>query len=175
MAKVRGSALIGAVKFLRTRKEEARLVLPTPLHAYLDECVDRGSWYPEAELLCLVRAILDLLPGHESEALEQMGIVTARAHLAGAYDELAQTEPSQRVLMVWSAMHDTGVLDVEREGPGRWRYELRDFALPSTEICAIVAAYLSEAHRCVGASDPQVEEIACRLRGDACCSWVCVE
>ena len=62
MARAKGTALIGAVKMLRKRKDEARALLPEALHRYLSVSVLPASWYPEEDLLKLIRALLEIMP-----------------------------------------------------------------------------------------------------------------
>jgi hypothetical protein len=173
MAKAKGTTLLDAVKFLRTRREEALRVLPEHLHGYLQEKISTATWYPEEDLLQLIRAMLELLPGPRQQTLEMMGSATARSHQEGVYAHLLEQGPTRSTsFALWSSQHDTGRLLVTREGPQANRVDLIDYALPSQEMCAIVGAYVAETMRMAGL-DVTNEKTACRLEGDDFCSWLC--
>lgn len=171
MAKAKGTTLLGAVKFLRSQRARALELLPQHLHPYLEGRISEASWYPEQDLLELLRAVLRLLPGDEGEALIQMGTMTARSHQEGVYSHLMEGRGTASTsFALWSSMHDTGVLRVVNEGSRRQRIDLKDFGLPSREMCDIVRGYIAEVMRLSG-THSRVEKIACRLDGDTCCSY----
>lgn len=173
MAKAKGTTLIGAVKFLRSRREEARRVLPERLQHYLDETIATSAWFPEEDLLALIRAMLELLPGPAHGTLDMMGRATARMHQEGVYAHLLENGPTRNTTFaLWSSQHDTGTLTVTEEGPNTNRVDLVDYAMPSEEMCAIVGAYIDETMRMAGLNT-RTEEIACRRSGADRCSWRC--
>jgi len=172
VAKAKGTTLIAAVKFLRRRKEEAREKLPQPLHHYLEERVSSAQWYPEEDLQGLIRAILDLLPGSRETALELMGRQTATRHSEGIYAKvMAQGANANSAFALWSTMHDTGELSSTPIGDGQVRIELRGYACPSPEFCAITQAYIAETFR-LGGQLARMQKERCRCRGDAVCAWL---
>src|SRR4029453_12144455 len=79
MGRAKGIALLDAVKFLRARRDDAGDVLAPELHKYLDEQIGTSSWYPEEDLVALIRAVAKLLPGPIDRALMMMGERGARA------------------------------------------------------------------------------------------------
>jgi hypothetical protein len=173
MAKAKGTTLIGAVKFLRSRREEARRVLPEHLQHYLDETISTSAWFPENDLLGLIRAMLELISGPADETLEMMGRATARMHQEGVYAHLLEHGPTRNTTFaLWSSQHDTGTLTVTEEGPCVNRVDLVDYATPSPEMCAIVGAYVNETIR-MGGLNAKTEEVACRRSGAERCSWRC--
>jgi hypothetical protein len=177
MSKTKGTTLVTLVKFLRKQPDRARAALPPSLHKYLDERIHPSSWYPEADLLALLRAMLGMLPGARDAMLEQLGAALAREHLEGIYGHLkpdASSAPStmaRRCFALWSSQHDTGMLAMSVDG-GHAVLEIRDFALPSPEMCGILTGYFREAFRQAGASDLQLAKERCRLAGAQHCSWV---
>lgn len=173
MAKAKGTALIGAIKFLRRQRERALEVLPASLHHYLQQRISESSWYPEEDLLEILRAMLRLTPGDDTGSLESMGRATARAHQEGVYAHLMEGRGSpSKSFALWSSMHDSGSLKVVDEASRRQRIDLIDFGLPSHEMCTIVGGYIAETFRMRGVV-PRVEKIACRLDGDDRCSYRC--
>jgi len=172
MAKAKGTTLVGAVKFLRSRKEGAREKLAPELHHYLEERISSAQWYPEADLLGLIHAVLDLLPGGREAALEQMGRYTASIHSEGIYAKLMEHGTNANsAFALWSTMHDTGELISTPLDEGQVRIELRDYACSSPEFCAITQAYIEETFR-LGGRSAHMQKEHCRCRGDAVCSWL---
>jgi hypothetical protein len=174
MAKAKGTTIVGAVKFLRGRRAEALRLLDPRLHPYLDERIFPTSWYPERDLLELIRAVARLLPLPEARAFEEMGRQTAREHSEGVYAHLAGGDALQigrRAFALWSSQHDTGRMSMERTGPGSARAEVLDFGHPSRELCAIVRGYMLETFRASGIANPQGREVACCCQGDPACAW----
>jgi hypothetical protein len=173
VAKAKGSTLIGAVKFLRRRRDEASALLPERLQHYLSERISEAAWYPEEDLLELVRATAKLIPGPAAETFALMGRATAQAHQEGVYAHLLEGGATPAAgFALWSTMHDTGRLRTTREAPRRLRIDLVDYALPSREMCAIVGAYIEESLRMGGVS-ARVEKLECRVAGAGCCRWRC--
>jgi hypothetical protein len=174
LAKAKGTTLLSLVKFLRSQRERAKALLPEPLHHYLDARVQPSSWYPEADLLALLRAMLELVPGDRRLNLERMGAAIAREHLEGVYAHLRTDRTDtlvRRSVTLWASQHDSGNFCAAIEGPGRARYELRNFALPSREMCSIFTAYFTEALRVAGWASVRSEKESCVIDGDEACTW----
>lgn len=68
-------------------------------------------------------------------------------------------------------MHDTGTMAARLESEVRASFELRDYGLPSPEMCTILAAYFSETLRIAGFVDPEVRKLECRGDGATTCRW----
>jgi hypothetical protein len=177
MAKAKGTTLLTLVKFLRSQRQAARERLSPDLHHYLAEKIQPALWYPEEHLLALIRVMLELLPLSREEALTQMGRTVAREHLEGIYEHLrldgewGLATLARRSYALWTSMHDTGSLDARLEAEDSAIFELRDYALPSPEMCTILSAYLSETLRVAGIVDPEVHEVECRSDGAPACRW----
>lgn len=178
MAKAKGTAILGLVRFLRKHRDAALAALPAGQHHYLDERVHVSVWYPEEDLLVLARAVAGMLPATGGDPYEGMGRVSAQDHLEGAYAHLfrGMDDPlamPARAFALWASMHDSGRLDTTVEPPDAVRVELVEFALPSREMCRIVGGYLAETLRIVGFAAPRAVQLACRLDGAASCAWRC--
>jgi hypothetical protein len=100
------------VKFLRTQPEAARRLLPERLHSYLEKRLNVAAWYPEEDMIGLVRALAELMPGSREDALVRIGRLNARMHLQGACAHLlSDARPDAlpvRAVALWQTMHDTG-------------------------------------------------------------------
>ena len=175
MGRTKGTSIVEIVKFLRTRRDEARLALPAALHHYLDARVLESSWYPEEDLVALVAALVEILDAPAEDILAFLGAEAMRHNLSGAYAHLFQRYKGERVLrvggVVWKAMHDTGKLCLVRDAVGRGRCELIDFVHPSGEMCGILVGYARALLELAGYRDIQVHKDCCLLQGDDCCAW----
>ncbi len=177
MAKAKGTTLLTLVKFLRSQREAARKRLSPDLHHYLEEQVQPALWYPEEDLLALIQVMLELLPLSREKSLTQMGCTIAHEHLEGVYEHLRVEDQSglatlaRRSYALWASMHDTGKLVARLEAEARASFELRDYELPSPEMCTIMSAYFSETLRMAGAVDPEVRKLECRVDGAPTCRW----
>lgn len=175
MAKTKGTTLVSLVKFLASQRERALAVLPADVHHYLGgERIQPSSWYPEEDLHALLCGMLALLPGDRARTLEQLGAAVAREHLEGVYRHLRSDDVdtlARRSVALWASQHDTGAFAIEMEGTGSARFEVRDYAAPSREMCTIFRGYFAETLRISGGTDVAVEELSCVLRGADACSW----
>jgi hypothetical protein len=174
MAKAKGTTLLSLVKFLRSQRERALAVLPASVHGYLDQRIQASSWYPEEDLLALLRGMLELVPGGRREKLERLGAAVAREHLEGVYAHLRSDDAAtlaRRSVALWASQHDSGRFSVLLEAPGRARYEVRGYALPSSEMCAILEGYFAETLRVSGWSGVAIAKQTCVLDGADACSW----
>jgi hypothetical protein len=171
MGNVKGMTLLGSVKFLRLRRDDALRVLPADLHHYLDERIRPTGWYPERDLEQLVRATASLIPGPRDQVLEAMGETTAREHAEVYGDLMAGGSSTSRAFALWSTQHDTGELRMAEEMPQRVRFELTGYEDPSRELCLIVQGYLKGTMYMNGFREVVVEKLACRLWSDDRCSW----
>ncbi len=177
MGQAKGTAMVDVVKFLRREKARAQKLLPDHLHHYLTERVNISTWYPEDDLLELIKVGKRLFPSSVKDPLMEMGLFVSMRHLSGVYTHLKTAPDLQgmwhRGLALWSSIHDTGRLTVTSEGPRLARIELRDFEDSSPEMCGIVRGYIAGVFSASGLVDPIVKKIACVLRGADLCAWTC--
>jgi hypothetical protein len=171
MGNVKGMTLLGSVKFLRQRRDDALGVLPPELHHYLDDRIRPTGWYPECDLAQLVRATASLIPGPRDQVLEAMGETTAREHAEVYGDLMSGGSSTSRAFALWSTQHDTGELRMAEEAPQRVRFDLTGYEDPSRELCLIVQGYLKGTMYMNGFRDITVEKLACRLWSDDRCAW----
>jgi predicted hydrocarbon binding protein len=175
MARVKGATIVDSVRFLRRHKKEAREVLSPALHHYLNERVLSASWYPEEDLVPLVRAIARITGEREQAFLERAGRLAARAHAQGVYRHLAggdRESLARRALVLWSSQHDTGAMEMEVETSGKVRVALRGFGLPSREFCIINGGYIAATFEISGCAGVRVEKQSCCVDGAPACTWL---
>ena len=174
MANTKGSSLRGLIALLKTYGERARAALDPEFHDLLDETVISCKWYPEPALVALIRAAVQLSGQPENERLAEMGRAAAQHHFERLYADLARTSMRDvKALVLWSAQHDTGQMRLAQISDRSARYDLVGFGHPTPEVCAITTAYLGESFRITGAASIDVEHVACVLRGEDRCGWLC--
>ena len=170
MGKAKGMALVNAVRYLRQRRADALATLPIELHHYLDERIRTSAWYPERDLLELIRATSRLVPGPIDHVLEIMGETSAREH-ANVYGDLLTSWSTSRAFALWSTQHDTGELRMTDEAPRCVRLEITGYEDPSREMCLVTQGYFKGVLLMNGLRDLSVEKLACRIWGDDRCTW----
>ena len=168
---------------MSTRRRFLQTGLTAAGLAAADQTVSPGdriqiaTWYPEEDLLGLIRALARVLPVEEGDVYEQMGRFGAREQLAGVYRHLIEggdefTLP-RRGLVLWQSQHDSGRLGMTVEGPGSARIDIVDFALPSREMCRVLLGYTAEMFAMAELKETSVRKTSCRLDGADRCSWNC--
>ena len=170
---IKGVAMIGLVKHLRSRRDDVQPHLRPELHPYLTDTLSLSGWYPEADHAELLRAGAQLYAMPVDRALEHMGELAARIQ-SEIYRELLVGRGSQsRAFALWSSQHDTGELRRVRESSTRMTFEVADFAGVSREFCLMFTGYLRGTFLVNGYSDVTVEKQSCTLWGDPSCMWRC--
>lgn len=171
MANAKGSVLVGPVKYLRKRRDAA-LALLAPEHAhYLDTEIRLSSWYPEQDLVALVRAVAQLMSYRPEEAIEAMGAAGAHEH-AGVYGDLLRTlESTSSVFALWSSQHDSGELRGIFDTPTTARVRLIGFDSPSDVNCLLCRGYIRGVLAANGFEDISIEKPRCVLQDDPHCEW----
>jgi len=171
MGRVKGSTLLGTVKFLRSRRDEAVALLAPEHRHYLEDRIKSTAWYPLEDLLTLVRACADLLGTGRGEAFEFMGEFAAKAHAETYGDLLRGAGSSSRVFALWSTQFDVGRMHRMAEAPGRARVELQEFKSPSPDLCRLIGGYIKGTLGLNDVDDVVVEELSCTTRNDPVCAW----
>ena len=175
MPNTKGSNVLELVRFLRSRRDEARELLPSALHHYLEDRIEVTRWYPEEDSAGLQRAVAALFPVTDEDAYELMGSLDAQLHLKGVYGHLLENARTEvlplRITALWSSVHDTGKVRVAQTQPGRSQIDLTDFGATSIEVCSSATGYIREVFRMTGVENLNVRKSSCRLSGDDICSW----
>ena len=170
MGKTKGSTVLTPVKLLRGRRKEALEALPPALHHYLDERIVVASWYPEDDVIGLLKACANVLP-IPGDIYETMGTGGARIHLEGIYAHLLGRDLAARAHTLWKTQHDSGDLAVSEATPDSATYTLSGFDHASREYCRLLGAYFAEVHRLDGAAEVSVVHPKCRASGGDACVW----
>ncbi len=175
MGNAKGINLVEMVKFLRVRRAEALELLPESLHHYLDENINVASWYPEADMIGLVRVLAKFIPETDEEPLVLIGRINARQHVdEGPYKHLFDNAELATLplcaVALWKSMHDSGTFRVVL-GKGEATAEVSGYDDPSPEMCLMIRPYIEELFRASGIEKVKVEKRACCLEGDSACRY----
>ena len=180
MARIKGTAMLNAVKFLRANfKEKALELLPTEQHKYLNDRILVSSWYPEEDNLALIRVLARIMKENVAEVGDDvyayMGRYVAQADFSLIYASLVRPDDPEETLrrapVAWRMYHDTGSFSVSFPGPGMARAELSDYGLPSKEMCSLLKGFHEQMLVMAGAREVSSKEVDCRNRGDRICVW----
>lgn len=175
MANAKGISLVDMVKFLRVRREAAEPLLPEPLRHYLDEQVSIAQWYPEEDMIGLVRVLAQVIPSGDEPPLRLIGRLNARNHIAGAYAHLFEGADVAvlpiRARTLWSAMHDTGELRMVVED-GQANITISDYGYPNAELCEMIEPYLEELFLASGLEKADIHKQSCCLTGASVCRYL---
>jgi hypothetical protein len=177
--RVKGTIMVEVVKYLRSRKEAARDVVPPSLHRYLDTRILSTSWHPEEDYLELMRALVKIRPTTDAtpgvSPWEAAARASNAAYVEGPYKVLLRPgDPAQTLAnfgALWRLRHDTGDIRVVPEGDTAARLELRDYALVAREACELIQGTIWSVLHHAGAEKLRVEQVRCRARGDEACVW----
>jgi uncharacterized protein (TIGR02265 family) len=170
----KGAHVLSAVKVLRANRERASMLLPDSLQKYLEQRILASSWYPLAEHLGLLKAIVQLWPA-AGDTWQMMGRATAQADLGGIYKtHLKPGDPArslESMAALWRLVHDTGEAIITLDGPTSATLTLVDFELRSRDFCRVTTGYIIEVLTLAGARDSKVTHSSCRGDGADECIW----
>jgi hypothetical protein len=176
MARVKGAAIVDSVRYLRRHKDEARALLAPELHHYLAERVLIAGWYPEEDLVPLVRAMATIQGEHEASFFDKAGRLAAYTHAQGVYRMLlrdgARESLARRAFILWTSQHDTGTMEMHvTESPNRVSVSVRGFGAPSREFCQINGGYIAATFEITGCQQVKAAKESCCVDGDLECTW----
>ncbi len=174
MDKAKGINFVDMVKFLRVRREESLKIMPEELQHYLDARISVSAWYPEADMIGLVRVLVQLMPETEEDPLVLIGRINARQHIKGAYKHLFESSELStlplRASTLWKSMHDSGEFRLVM-GDASATAEVSGYSHPSPEMCVMIRPYIEELLRASGIEGIRVEKESCCRKGDSACRY----
>ncbi len=180
MAKVKGSALVARVNFLRDQctpeqQGQVKALLSEELNQLLELGAFASQWYPLQYLVDISRA-LDQVKGRGDGALIlEMGRQSAHEAVRGIYKIFFKFgSPEfviQRAAQVWSRYYDSGQLQVDVLEKGRVQVALSDFDTPIHEHCLAVSGWIRGMLEASGGKNVDTKIVQCRKQGARVCSF----
>lgn len=146
MPRVKGVSVIETVKVLRANREQARSLVPAPLHHYLEERLLASSWYPDVEYHVLLKAAGQILKPHLStDVWEFIGEAGAAKDFTGLYASVVRHgDPAgtmKNAGKIWAMYRDSGRLTSTTSHAGVVHIALHDYPLVSAELCGTLTGY----------------------------------
>ncbi len=168
MARIKGANLVDVVKGLRKLGSQGRAALPAHLTHYLDDRILMSSWYPEHEVLELMRIYVNLTSPGKPEAWEFIGRLSAHVQMRDTYKHLLESREPARIVkhanVIWQSHHDTGEVTVEMSDEPLAYLTLRGHQALCSEWCAIMAGYCAGMIEAAGAKNPRCRLASCDFK-----------
>ena len=170
--RVKGTAVLQAVKTLRSMGELARQHVPPSLQSYLVDRIIVSSWYPERDFIGLIGVVTSLMPVTDgSDVWELCGRLAATHDLGNVYKGMVRGETLMRTVKVatdlWKLYYDVG-RHVLSGDDTRVLIDSYDYAAPAG-YCRFVSGYLREHLRLSTGKSYQVRDTLCTAKGDDHC------
>ena len=178
MAKLKGTALVPAVKLLRKNLDKMGPILDDATRTFVSQRILPGSWYPMEDATRLLLAVCRFYGGSPTQAMEMVGMYCAEKDLSGVYAHLIHLgDPARtfrRAVMLWRNYLDTGTLrfvhvnDTLKQSVMR----LEGFAQTDVPYCACVIGMARVVAGFAGVEDSfKIEETRCTLHGEPFCEF----
>ena len=177
MAKLKGTALLPAVKLIRKNRDKMEPFLDDLSRKFISQRILPGSWYPMEDATRLLTAICRFYGGNPVVAMEMIGTYCAESDLNGVYSHLIHPgDPPRsfrRAVMLWRNYQDSGTLHFLQPDPRRPRAILRLQEYAQTiPFCACILGMAKVVARLTGVGESfQIEEVRCTLRGESVCEF----
>jgi hypothetical protein len=174
MGRIKGTSFLHLVRMLRSQRARAMEVLPVALHHYLQERILAGSWYPDEDVLGVMRAFFQVVGGGE-QAWERAGEVLARNDLNGVYSNVVRPGASveqvvKHVSVLWSNYHDTGS-EKASFAAGKCTIEIKDASMRSADYCRLIGGYNAAVIQVAGGRVLRMKKVSCTAEGNPTCIW----
>ncbi|MEW6516350.1 MAG: hypothetical protein AB1439_05525 [candidate division FCPU426 bacterium] len=180
MARVKGSALIARLNFLRDQctpeqQTRVRALLSAEMVELLENGAFASQWYPLQYLVEFSRAIDQVKGQGDGALLVEMGRRSAGEAVRGIYKIFFKFgSPEfiiQRAAQVWNRYYDSGQLQTEVKGKGCVHITLSAFDTPMHEHCLSVLGWIQGVVEASGAKNVEAKVLQCRRQGARVCSF----
>lgn len=174
---VKGSAVVGTLRFVRERFGEAALRETLAALDAADRHALEGAlvsaWYPLPLLLRLMRQIEARFGSQVPHIYRAIGAASADYGLNTVYKIFFKIGSPQfiisRASRVFSSYYQRGSMVVTETGPGLVKLELRGFDDGAPEYCERIFGWMTHTMELCGAHDLQPSHVTCvHLSDDVC-------
>ena len=179
MAKIRGSALIPRINYLKTNHAEVwpRIVeaLQPDTRAMIEANPLATAWF-ELEKFADLMLTADRVAGNDDlELVRKLGNHAATANLTTILRIFVRLGSPEFIVgkaaKVWNLYHDSGRAEVERVGHHHLALQVLDYDQPHPAVCATLIGWLRGYVEAAGGKAVGVKESRCRLAGQDCCRF----
>jgi len=175
---VKGSALASRILWVSLNHGKsgvARLAAAVgpDLRALIEGRVTRSAWYPFERFVELNEQIDRMFGAGDLALVKELGRYGADANLTTIYRLFYKVGTVQwllaRASRLWGLHYDAGRLIVRAPGGREVEFEIVDYDTPHPTHCLSVGGWIERSVELSGGKDVQLEELACRARGDDRC------
>jgi hypothetical protein len=180
MTKVKGTAIVAALRYLREHFGEngaASVVaeLDESDRAALEDGGLVSAWYPVSLLLRLMRAAEARFGSRERYIYRQMGRASADYAITTIYKIFFKVGSPQFVIArgssVFSRYYSQGRLQIVESKSGRAAVDLLDFPDGAPEFCERIRGWMERTMELAGATNLKSAHSLCVHRGDSVCRF----
>lgn len=183
MARVKGIALLGLVKYIKKYSKERGKNLDEVLKLMTEEDqkifsqkILSSEWYPYSTYINLGN-IVDRVFGKGDHSLSrEIGKLSARTDLQGVYRIfLTFFNPKtvvKKVSNIWGSYYDAGELEIIEFKPGRLVFHLKNFPDIGKFHCKNIEGWNEGFLEMAGYKEAKVTETKCQTEGAPYCEFV---
>lgn len=180
MARVKGTAVLASVAYLRERLGEAKyaelLALLSPeARATLQGTVLPSGWYELSHLVELMKRTEVQLPRGARSLAWEMGRYSAESGLKTVYKIFFRVADVsfilKKVTQVFSNYYDRGTLEAKSFDAHSASIILRNFDQPSAYFCDRLLGWMERTVEMTGAKRVRMTHPRCMARGDDVCEY----
>ncbi len=177
---VKGAVILARRAFVREEFgdeawQQVLTALPESERQQLDGFILTATWYPFSLNERLDAAIVEQLGGGDKAIFESIGAWSAKKNLAGPHRTfLTPGDPARFMTMtdrIYDFYYSTGHREFEPTGPNDGVMTTHGAETFSETDCLTVIGWYKEALKMCGATAVEIEETACRARGDEFCRY----
>ncbi|MEM1417314.1 MAG: hypothetical protein AAGH15_20620 [Myxococcota bacterium] len=174
---IKAQGILNAVRFVRERHGEEVLeeILTRCSPSVQERCRSAIAieWHEAAEYEALLEAAAAVLG---PSAPKELGAAGARANMSGfmrraAFYLVRPSYAMKRVASAWSQFNDEGHMRLVDFSENGAVVEVTEVVPPGPLFCDALSGWCEVLGTRVGAREPVARHTACRLRGDATCTW----
>lgn len=175
MTKIKGTALRGTLKFIKTSGFPGGIPaaldrLPASTRGVFDRTILAGEWYPYESYAGLLEVVRD---GHGLDpepAMHAMGRFAARQDVSGVFKVISVLASVERILQgashFWSRYCDSGSFEIPKIEDGFGIGQIRDFPNIAEAHEQVLVGWIEGIGLAANAREVEVERTASVHRGD---------
>ena len=162
MGQIKGLALLGAVRLLRSMGDQALPLLPENVHYLLEDRIFPSGWYSADDLMVALESLEKLIPGRP-DLWEWFGAEGAKNDFTKVYSALIRPGRPDLLLAsyprMWRLYHDHGQATAEEIAPFQWRLEIQSPLVVDGRFCRLQSGHTHALLELSGAEGVSIESL----------------